>query len=55
MKYIKAHNKIETFGEHLSNKKHIQKLQSLEKPCQQVLCVWGLTILLGATCAPLDH
>jgi hypothetical protein len=30
MKYIKAHNTFETFGEHLSNKKHVQIFESLK-------------------------
>jgi hypothetical protein len=31
---------LRTFDEGLSNKKHVQILESLKGPCQQVLCVW---------------
>jgi hypothetical protein len=34
MNYIKTYNKFETFGERLSNKKHVQILESLKGPCQ---------------------
>jgi hypothetical protein len=31
---------LKTFNEGLSNKKHIQILESLKEPCQQVFYVW---------------
>jgi hypothetical protein len=36
---------LRTFDEGLSNKKHIQILESLKWPCQQVLCVWQRTLI----------
>jgi hypothetical protein len=32
--------KLKTIYEGLNNKKHIQILESLKGPCQQVFCVW---------------
>jgi hypothetical protein len=36
---------LKTFDEGLSNKKHIQILESLKWPYQQVLCVWQMTLI----------
>jgi len=36
---------LKFFYEGLSNKKHIQILESLKRPCQQVFCVWQKTLI----------
>jgi hypothetical protein len=36
---------LKTFYEGLNNKKHVQTLESLKGPCQQVLCVWQRTLI----------
>jgi hypothetical protein len=34
-----------TFYEGLNNKKHVQILESLQRLCQQVFCVWQRTLI----------
>jgi hypothetical protein len=36
---------LKTFDEGLSNKKHVQILESLKKSCQQTFYVWQRTLI----------
>jgi len=37
---------LKTFDEGLNNKKHIQILESLKGPYQQVFCVWQRILII---------
>jgi len=36
---------LKKFDEGLSNKKDVQILKYLKKPCQQMLCVWQMILI----------